>query len=112
MHLLRAGRDFSARIGLVPKQNSSGGKERLGDITKAGDRQLRSLCCAGALAVVRYAKMHGMKSRPWLARLLERRPTKVATIALANELACMAWAIMASGDRIASPSHWRSRAQQ
>jgi transposase len=74
----RSGRDFSAWIGLVPKQNSSGGKERLGSISKRGDRYLRSLFTAGALAVIRYAKIHGTKHRPWLAALLARRPTKVA----------------------------------
>ena len=99
----RSGRDFSAWIGLVPKQNSSGGKEKLGSITKQGDRYLRSLFCAGALAVIRYAKIHGTKHRPWLARLLERRPTKVAAIALANKIARMAWAMMAKGERYREP---------
>jgi transposase len=61
----RSGRDFSAWIGLVPKQNSSGGKDRLGSISKQGDRYLRSLFTAGALAVIRYAKIHGTKHRPW-----------------------------------------------
>jgi len=100
----RSGRDFSAWVGLVPKQNSSGGKDRLGSITKAGDRYLRSLFCAGALAVIRYAKTHGTKNRPWLAKLLERRPTKVAAIALANKLARMAWAMMASGATYREPA--------
>jgi transposase len=99
----RSGRDFSAWIGLVPKQNSSGGKERLGNITKQGDRYLRSLFCAGALAVIRYAKIHGTTHRPWLAKLLERRPTKVAAIALANKIARMAWAMMAKGERYREP---------
>jgi transposase len=99
----RSGRDFSAWVGLVPKQNSSGGKEKLGSITKAGDRYLRSLFCAGALAVIRYAQKHGTRHRPWLARLLERKPTKVAAIALANKLARMAWAMMASGERYREP---------
>ena len=99
----RSGRDFSAWIGLVPKQNSSGGDERLGSITKQGDRYLRSLFTAGALAVIRYAKIHGTKHRPWLARLLERRPTKVAAIALANKMARMAWAMMAKGERYREP---------
>jgi len=99
----RSGRDFSAWIGLVPKQNSSGGKERLGNITKAGDRYLRSLFCAGALAVIRYAQKHGTKHRPWLTTLLERRPTKVAAIALANKLARMAWAMMAKGESYKEP---------
>jgi transposase len=99
----RSGRDFSAWVGLVPKQNSSGGKERLGNITKAGDRYLRSLFCAGALAVIRYAQKHGTEHRPWLTALLERRPVKVAAIALANKLARMAWAMMAKGESYREP---------
>src|SRR6202165_952329 len=71
----RSGRNFSAWIGLVPKQNSSGGKDKLGSISKQGDRYLRSLFTAGALAVIRYAKIHGTKHRPWLTALLARRPT-------------------------------------
>ena len=99
----RSGRDFSAWIGLTPRQNSSGGKERLGGITKQGDRYLRSLFYAGALAVIRYAKKHGTEHRPWLTSLLARRPVKVAAIALANKLARMAWAIMAKGQAYWEP---------
>src|SRR5262249_42071042 len=68
--VFRSGRDFSAWIGLVPKQYSSGGKERLGSISKQGDRYLRGLFTAGALAVIRYAKIHGTEHRPWLTTLL------------------------------------------
>jgi transposase len=100
----KSARDFSAWIGLVPKQNSSGGKERLGSISKRGDRYLRSLFMAGALAVIRYAKIHGAKHRPWLTALLARRPTKVAAIALANKIARMAWAMMTKGERYREPA--------
>jgi transposase len=102
--VFRSGRDFSAWIGLVPKQNSSGGKDRLGNISKRGDRYLRSLFTTGALAVIRYAKIHGTKHRPWLTALLMRRPTKVAAIALANKIARMAWAMMAKGERSKEPA--------
>ena len=99
----RSGRDFSAWIGLVPKQYSSGGKDKLGSISKQGDRYLRGLFTAGALAVIRYAKIHGTKHRPWLTALLARRPTKVVAIALANKLARMAWAMMVKGERYKQP---------
>lgn len=100
----RSGRNFSAWIGLVPKQNSSGGKDRFGNISKRGDRYLRSLLTNGALAVIRYAKIHGATHRPWLTALLIRRPAKVAAIALANKIARMAWAIMAKGERYKEPA--------
>src|SRR5262245_6006946 len=100
----RSGRDFSAWIGLVPKQRSSGGKDRLGSVSKQGDRYLRSLFTAGALAVIRYAKIHGTQHRPWLTALLARRPTKVAAIALANKIARMVWAMMVKGERYKEPA--------
>jgi transposase len=100
----RSGRHFSAWIGLVPRQHSSGGKDRLGSISKQGDRYLRGLFTAGALAVIRYAKIHGIGHRPWLTTLLARRPTKVAAIALANKLARIAWAMMAKGERYKEPA--------
>jgi transposase len=99
----RSGRNFSAWVGLVPKQHSSGGKDRLGHISKQGDRYLRGLFVAGALAVIRYAKIYGTRHRPWLTALLARRPTKVAAIALANKIARMTWAMMVKGERYKEP---------
>ena len=101
--IFRSGRNFSAWIGLVPKQHSSGGKDRLGSISKQGDRYLRSLFVIGALAVIRYAKVHGTRHRPWLTALLARRPAKVAAIALANKIARMVWAMMAKCERYKEP---------
>ena len=103
----RSARHFAAWVGLVPKQHSSGGKNKLGSISKQGDRYLRSLFTVGALAVIRYAKIYGTGHRPWLTALLTRRPTKVATIALANKIARMAWAMIAEGERYKEPAGWR-----
>lgn len=96
-HAFKSGRDLAAWIGLVPKQNSTGGKERLGHISKAGNRYLRMLLVAGALSVIRRAKQVGYTRRPWLTKLLERRSTKIAAIALANKIARTAWAMMTQG---------------
>jgi len=99
----KTGRDLAAWIGLVPKQNSSGGKERLGSITKAGNRYLRQMLVVGAMAVIRYAKRHGTR-RPWLVQLMQRRSTKVAAVALANKTARIIWALMTSGERYREPT--------
>ena len=98
----RSGRNLAAWIGVVPKQHSTGGKERLGSITKQGNRYLRWLLVAGAMAVIRYARQHGTK-RAWLTRIMARRPAKVAAVALANKIARMAWAMMARGERFTEP---------
>jgi transposase len=99
----RSGRSLAAWIGLVPKQQSTGGKDKLGGITKQGNRYLRWLLVTGAMAVIRYAQKHGTLKRPWLGRLMDRRPTKVAAVALANKIARMAWAIIVHGERYREP---------
>ncbi len=88
----------------MPKQNSTGGKERLGHISKAGNRYLRSLLVIGAFSLIKRAKQPGSKPRPWLAALMARRPTKVAAIALANKIARIAWAMMVRGTRYMEPA--------
>jgi transposase len=91
------GRSLSAWIGLTPRQNSSGGKERLGSITKAGNTYLRELLVVGAMAVVRRAKQ-GSTKRPWVTQLLARKKPKVAAVALANKNARIIWAMMTTGE--------------
>jgi transposase len=98
-----SGRSLAAWIGLVPRQHSTGGKERLGRISKQGNRHLRWLLVAGAMAVIRYARQHGTK-RLWLVRLMGRRPVKVAAVAFANKIARMAWAMMVRGERFKEPN--------
>jgi transposase len=93
----KSGRDLAAWIGLTPRQNSTGGKERLGGISKAGNRYLRTMLMIGALSVIRRAKQADGTRRPWPAELMERRPPKVVAIALANKTARTAWAMMAHG---------------
>ena len=102
-HAFKSGRDLAAWIGLVPRQNSTGGKDRLGHISKAGNRYLRMLLVVGALSVIRRAKQVGYTRRPWLSKLLERRSTKIAAIALANKNARTAWAMMAHGTYYQEP---------
>jgi transposase len=99
-----SGRGLAAWIGLVPKQHTTGGKDKLGSITKQGNRYLRWLLVNGAMAVIRYAQKHGTKKHPWLGQLMARRPTKVAAVALANKIARITWAIMVRGDRYREPA--------
>jgi len=94
--IFRSGRDFAAWIGLVPRQMSTGGKPKLGPISKQGDRYLRRILVVGAVSVLRRAKNNPEKF-PWITRLLARRPFKVVAVALANKMARVAWALMMSG---------------
>ena len=96
-HQFRSGRQFAAWLGLTPLQKSSGGKERLGRITKMGDKYLRKLLVVGMTALVRRARQNP-EGDPRLADLLARKPTRVATVAMANKTARVIWAIMARGE--------------
>ena len=98
----RSGRDLAAWIGLVPRQDSTGGKQKLGPISKRGDRYLRRILVVGACAVLRYAR-HKPEKYPWLTRLLARKPFKVVAVALANKMARIAWALLAKGDTYRVP---------
>jgi transposase len=99
----RSGREFAAFLGLVPRQNSSGGKERLGRISKMGDRYLRKLLVVGATSVIRRARTGASGAAPWIRSLLERRPARVVTVAMANKTARIAWAVLARGDTYRPP---------
>jgi transposase len=98
----RSGRDFAAWIGLVPRQDSTGGKQKLGRISKQGDQYLRRILVVGAHAVLRRARQHPQKF-PWLTALLARRPFKVVAVALANKMARIAWALLARGGTYQRP---------
>ncbi len=92
------GRQLAAWLGLVPRQNSSGGKDRLGGITKTGDRSIRRLLVIGATCVIRYARTKAPGEADWLKALLDRKPARLVTVALANKMARIAWAVLTRGE--------------
>ncbi len=96
--VFKSGRELAAWIGLVPRQNSTGGKERMGRISKQGDHYLRWLLVAGSMTIIRHAKRRGTTNSPWLANLIANKPTKVAAVALANKTARVAWAVLMRGE--------------
>jgi transposase len=95
----RSGRDFSAWIGLTPKDHSTAGRTRLGVITRAGDEALRRVLVVGATAVIQQVRKGRGHPSPWLIALLKRKPPKLAAVALANKTARIAWKLMVSGER-------------
>ncbi len=97
-------RQFAAWIGLVPKQNSSGGKERQGSISKQGDRYLRRLLVLGATAVIRHAWTKVTAETAWLRGVLDRRPVRLASVAQANKTARIVWALLARGESYRAPA--------
>lgn len=99
----RSGRDFAAWIGLTPRSSSSGGKEKLGSISKRGNPQLRSLLVVGAMAILKLSR-NGFGMPPWVAALLQRRPFKVVATAMANKMARVIWALMMKGEQYSAPT--------
>jgi transposase len=95
--LFRSGRAFAAWLGMTPRQNASGGKERLGRTSKRGDKYIRCLLVAGAVAVLRHTRHRVTSDAAWVRGLMARRPTKVVAVALANKTARIAWAVMKRG---------------
>ena len=98
-----SGRHLAAFLGLTPRQHSTGGKTRLGRISRAGNRRLRTLLVVGASAVIRHARPGARLASPWLLALLARKPRKLAAVALANKMARIAWAMMTRGEAYRRP---------
>jgi transposase len=93
-----SGRHFAAWLGLAPREKSTGGKQRMGGISRAGNERLRMLLVVGATSVVKTVKPGGKNASAWLLKLLERKPKKLAAVALANKMARIVWAMLTSGE--------------
>jgi transposase len=102
----KSGRQFAAWLGLTPRQNSSGGKERLGSISKMGDRYLRTLLIVGATGIIRYARSDAAPGAAWINGLLAKKPARLVSVALANKTARIAWAILARGQVYRAPERF------
>ncbi len=103
MEGFQRGRDFSAWLGLVPRQHTTGGKPTLGKTSKIGQRDLRRLLISGAMTVVRGAVRRGVTTDPWLARMLARKPRMLIAVALANRMARIVWALMTTRENYRVP---------
>ena len=101
--VFQSGRDFAAWIGIVPRQDLTGGKQKLGPISKQGDQYLRRILVVGAHAVLKQAR-HQPEKYPWVTRLLARKPFKIVAVALANKMARIAWALLAKGGTYRAPA--------
>ena len=105
----RAGRDFAAWLGLTPMQKSTGGKQKLGAVSKMGERTIRRLLVLGASSVVRWAVHRGAAPGSWLARMLARKPRMLVTVALANKMARIVWALLVKGGTYKRLRPWRRK---
>jgi transposase len=106
----RSARHFAAWLGLVPRQHSTGGKTRLGPITKAGNAEIRRLLVLGATSMVRRATHWNSKAGLWVRGVLARRPVRLVTVALANKMARIAWALMTRGEVYQAQGHAQATA--
>ena len=104
METFRRGRDFAAWLGLVPKQNSTGGKQRLGRTSKMGQRDIRRLLIIGAMSVVNWASRGHDMNNAWLEAMLARKPRMVVAVALANKMARAIWAMSTKQEDYRSPA--------
>ena len=102
--LFKSGRHLAAWLGLVPRQHSTGGKAKLGRITKMGDQYLRKLLIVGMTAVIRSARRTKAPGLAWVNALLERRPARLVSVALANKAARIAWAILIRRETYRAPA--------
>jgi hypothetical protein len=109
MESFRSGRDFAAWLGLVPRQHSTGGRQRLGRISKAGRSDIRKLLISGAMSRLNWIGRRAIRPGSWLARMLERKPKMLVAIALANKMARTAWAMTVKGETYRDPGADRSR---
>lgn len=96
--VFKSGRQFAAWLGLVPRQNSSGGKDRLGGVSKMGNGYLRRLLVVGATSVTRHATNNNSRTGAWVRSLMERKPKRLVTVAIANKTARTAWALLKRGE--------------
>ena len=104
MENFKSGRDFSAWLGLVPRQKSTGGKQRLGRTTKMGQRDIRRLLIIGAMSVVNWASRKKVAANSWLLRMIARKPRMLVATALANKMARMIWAMMTKNESYRAPA--------
>ncbi len=104
MENFRRGRDFSAWLGLVPRQHSTGGKQRLGKTSKMGQRDIRRLLIIGAMSVIQAASRRGAPDGSWLAKMLEKKPRMLVAIALANKMARGLWAMLIKQENYRNPA--------
>ena len=104
MEVFRRGRDFAAWLGLVPKQHSTGGKQRLGKTSKMGQRDIRRLLIIGAMAVVNWGARKGAPEGSWLQKMLGKKPRMLVAIALANRMARRLWAMLVKKEDYRDPA--------